>query len=82
MRGQDKERFDAVVVASGHQGVPLHPPFAPDFAGQYLHSHQYRVPEPFKGQRVLVVGIGNSACDIAADVRRPAQSLELRVSAR
>jgi cation diffusion facilitator CzcD-associated flavoprotein CzcO len=74
VRGQDKERFDAVVVASGHQGVPLHPPFAKDFSGQYLHSHQYRVPEPFKGQRVLVVGIGNSACDIAADVCTQAQS--------
>ena len=74
VRGQDKERFDAVVVASGHQGVPLHPPFAQDFAGQYLHSHQYRVPEPFKGQRVLVVGIGNSACDIAADVCTQAQA--------
>lgn len=49
------ERFDAVVVASGHQGVPSHPPFAKDFTGQYLHSHGYREPEPFKGQHVLVV---------------------------
>jgi len=60
--------FDAVVVASGHQGVPRHPPFAQDFAGRYLHAHQYRVPEPFKNQNVLVVGVGNSACDIASDI--------------
>lgn len=60
--------FDAVVVASGHQGVPRHPPFAQDFAGDYLHSHRYRVPDPFKGKNVLVVGVGNSACDIAADI--------------
>lgn len=60
--------FDAVVVASGHQGVPKHPPFARDFGGEYLHSHAYRVPEPFRGKRVLVVGAGNSACDIAADI--------------
>src|SRR5262249_809907 len=32
-----------------------------------IHSHYYRTPEPFTGKRVLVVGIGNSACDIAAD---------------
>jgi hypothetical protein len=63
-----EERFDSVVVASGHQGVPSHPPFAQDFTGQYLHSHSYRVPEPFKGKHVLVVGAGNSACDIAADI--------------
>jgi dimethylaniline monooxygenase (N-oxide forming) len=63
-----RERFNAVVVASGHQGVPSHPPFAKDFTGEYLHSHSYRVPEPFKGKDVLVVGAGNSACDIASDI--------------
>ena len=60
--------FDLAVVASGHQGTPKHPPFAGDFGGTYLHSHAYREPEPFRGQRVLVVGVGNSACDIAADI--------------
>ena len=62
------ETFDIVVVGSGHQGVPKHPPFAKDFKGEYLHSHTYRTPEPFRGKRVLVVGVGNSACDIAADI--------------
>ena len=62
------QHFDAVVVASGHQGVPSHPPFAKDFTGEYLHSHAYRVPEPFIGKHVLVVGVGNSACDIASDI--------------
>lgn len=64
----ETETVDAVVVASGHQGVPKHPPFAGDFAGTYLHAHAYRTPEPFRGQDVLVVGVGNSACDIAADI--------------
>ena len=63
-----REPFDAVVVATGHQGVPSHPPFAGEFTGEYLHSHSYRVPEPFKGKEVLVVGAGNSACDIASDI--------------
>ena len=62
------EGFDAVVVASGHQGVPKHPPFAGEFAGEYLHAHAYRTPERFRGKDVLVVGVGNSACDIAADI--------------
>jgi dimethylaniline monooxygenase (N-oxide forming) len=60
--------FDAVVVATGHQGVPSHPPFAKEFTGEYLHSHSYRLPESFKGKEVLVVGAGNSACDIASDI--------------
>ena len=68
LANETHERFNAVVVASGHQGVPSHPPFAKDFTAEYLHSHSYRVPEPFKGKEVLVVGAGNSACDIASDI--------------
>lgn len=66
--GGAAERFDGVVVATGHQGSPSHPPFAAKFAGEYLHSHAYRVPEPFRGKRVAVIGAGNSAVDIAADI--------------
>ena len=62
------EIFDAVVVASGHQGTPTHPAWKDEFTGNYLHSHTYRVPEPFRDQRVLVVGMGNSAVDIASDI--------------
>ena len=68
LEGGGSEDFDAVVVASGHQGVPTHPAWKDDFTGQYLHSHSYRVPEPFRDQRVLVVGMGNSAVDIASDI--------------
>ncbi len=60
--------FDAVVVGTGHQGSPAHPDWRKDFQGEYLHAHSYRVPEPFRGKRVLVVGVGNSAVDIAADI--------------
>jgi hypothetical protein len=60
--------FDAVVVASGHLSKPLHVERLKGFAGQYLHSHDYKEPEPFVGKRVCVVGIGNSACDIASDL--------------
>ena len=60
--------FDAVVVGSGHQGTPTHPAWKDDFKGEYLHSHSYRIPEPFRGKRVLVVGMGNSAVDIASDI--------------
>lgn len=62
------EEFDRVVVANGHQAEPMHPPFARDFTGEYLHSVQYRTPKPFEGKDVLVVGTGNSGLDIAADV--------------
>lgn len=66
--GTEPESFDDVVVASGHQGVPAHPEWAERFEGQYLHSHAYRRPQEFEDRRVLVVGVGNSGLDIAADL--------------
>lgn len=63
------ETFDRVVVATGHLSKPLHvPEFQDGFKGEYLHSHYYREPEPFVGKRICVIGVGNSACDIASDV--------------
>lgn len=60
--------FDAVIVATGHLTRPLEVDALRAFTGTYLHAHDYREPEPFVGRRVCVVGIGNSACDIASDV--------------
>ena len=62
------ESFDAVIVASGHLTKPLEVDAFKKFNGEYLHAHHYREPEPFVGKRVCVVGIGNSACDIASDL--------------
>ncbi|HEX4109503.1 MAG TPA: NAD(P)-binding domain-containing protein [Solirubrobacteraceae bacterium] len=68
-----KLRFDALVVANGHHWDPRlpDPPFPGSFEGETLHSHHYIDPyEPLdlRGQRVLVVGIGNSAADIASEL--------------
>jgi len=68
VKGKAAEHFDAVVIGTGHQGKPLHPEWASEFKGEYLHAHNYRVPEPFRDKRVLVVGMGNSAVDIASDI--------------
>ncbi len=62
------ERFDAVIVATGHLSAPLDVPMFAAFGGEYLHSHHYREPEPYVGKRVCVIGVGNSACDIASDL--------------
>lgn len=64
--------YDAVIVASGHHWKPRQPRFPGTFSGRLLHSHEYRTPSEFKNRRVLVVGIGNSAVDIACDVSRVA----------
>ncbi len=65
--------YRAVVVANGHLWAPRQPAFAGEFGGRQIHSHHYRTAAPFEGQRVLVVGIGNSAVDIAVDLCRQAR---------
>ncbi|RFU36474.1 FAD-binding protein [Actinomadura logoneensis] len=61
--------YDAVVVANGHNWDPRWPsPAYPGaFDGVQMHAHDYRSPDVFAGKRVLVVGMGNSAMDIAVD---------------
>ncbi len=61
--------FDRVIVANGHLSVPMHvPEYRDAFAGEYLHAHDYREPAPYVGKRICVIGVGNSAVDIASDV--------------
>ncbi len=68
VEGREPELFDGVVVATGHQSVPRDPEQVKGFTGDYVHAHHYRVPEPYSGKRVLVIGPGNSGVDIAADI--------------
>ena len=71
---QDKQSGDSetksyrgVVVANGHHWDPFLPDVDGKFDGQLLHSHDYKSPEVLRDKRVLVVGGGNSGCDIAVE---------------
>ena len=59
-----------VVVATGNTRVPVRPTFDGEetFGGPILHSSEYRTGATYRGQNVLVVGFGNSACEIALDL--------------
>ena len=75
--GKRVETFDDLIVCSGHHRDPLMPEYPGTFSGRTLHSREYKRPEPFEDERVLVVGGGNSACDIAVDMSRVARSVSL-----
>ena len=50
----------------------LHPKGIQKFKGQYFHSREYKHPEGFEKKRILVIGIGNSASDIAVELCKKA----------
>ena len=64
----DEGVFDGVLVANGHLWSAHVPTVPGTFAGQQLHSSTYANVGQLEGRRVLVVGAGNSGCDIAVDV--------------
>jgi Flavin-binding monooxygenase-like len=62
--------YAGVVVANGHHWAKRYPRYPGEFSGHTLHSKDYRRPEDLEGERVLVVGAGNSGCDIAVEAAR------------
>ncbi|MET8544307.1 NAD(P)-binding domain-containing protein [Kitasatospora sp. NPDC004799] len=60
----------AVVAATGSSGHPHRPelPGLAGFEGELLHAAEYATPGPFAGRRAVVVGAGNSAAQIAAEL--------------
>ena len=69
--------FAAVVIANGHLWNPRWPSFSGHFSGIAIHSSEYHAAGPFDDKNVLVVGIGNSAVDIAVDLCKRAKSVSL-----
>lgn len=65
-------RYRALLVANGHHWDPRwpEPSFPGHFDGDVIHSHYYKNADPYKGKRVLVLGFGNSAMDIAVETSR------------
>ncbi|MCC7001221.1 MAG: NAD(P)-binding domain-containing protein [Gemmatimonadaceae bacterium] len=74
-----RDRVDGVLIASGTLHHPHRPALPGVFAGRVLHSAEYKSPSVFAGQRVLVVGCGNSGADIAVDAVHHAASVDLSV---
>jgi dimethylaniline monooxygenase (N-oxide forming) len=68
--GQTRE-YDALIVANGHHWKPRWPepafPGADTFSGVQLHAHSYLDNSIFAGKRAVILGMGNSAMDIAVE---------------
>jgi cation diffusion facilitator CzcD-associated flavoprotein CzcO len=76
--GEERPRFyRALVIANGHHHVPRTPKIPGTFTGEILHSRDYRSVKQLADKRVVVVGSGNSGCDIVVDATSVAQRIYL-----
>lgn len=77
--------YDAVVVCNGHHWSPNRPEWPGKFDGTIMHAHDYKTPfDPVNmvGRRVVVVGFGNSAVDIASELGQRSLTARLFLSTR
>ncbi|MDB9520115.1 NAD(P)-binding domain-containing protein [Roseofilum reptotaenium CS-1145] len=74
--------YKGILICNGHHWCKRFPEFQGEFKGEIIHSKDYKHPEQLRGKRVLVIGGGNSGCDIAAEAARVATKsfLSLRES--
>jgi len=73
----EKRIYKGVIVCSGHHWDKRFPNYPGEFTGEYIHSKDYKNPQQLIDKRVLVIGGGNSACDLASEAARVGRSCDL-----
>ncbi|RXG42656.1 hypothetical protein VDGE_00736 [Verticillium dahliae] len=73
------EYYRQVVFSSGSETVAMHPKIddVHKFEGQFLHGQAYKSPADFKDKNIIVLGMGNSACDTACELTEYAAKVYL-----
>lgn len=77
--------YSHVVIANGHHWSPNIPDIPGEFSGTEMHARDYRTPfDPLdlRGKTIVVVGLGNTAVDIASELGQRSLGTRLIVSAR
>jgi hypothetical protein len=73
----EQRNYKGVVVCNGHHWDKRMPSYPGRFTGTLIHAKDYKEPGQLRGKRVLVIGGGNSGCDIACESARVGASCDL-----
>ncbi len=71
--------YTGVLVCNGHHWDKRLPAFEGHFSGEIIHSKDYRHPDQLRGKRIVVIGAGNSACDLASEAARVGKAAYLSI---
>lgn len=69
--------YKGVLICNGHHWDKRFPSYHGEFTGEYIHSKDFKSPEQLAGKRVLVIGGGNSACDVVSEAARVSETAHL-----
>lgn len=71
-QGQSHNKiYDYLMVSNGHHWMPKYPQYEGEFRGKWMHSHDFKgVHDDWRGKKILVIGAGNSGCDVAVESAR------------
>lgn len=68
---KNKNTYDYLMVCNGHHWMPKYPTYEGEFTGTWMHSHDFkRVTDDWRDKKILVIGAGNSACDVVVESAR------------
>lgn len=79
LAGGEKRVYKGIIVCNGHHWDKRYPDYTGSFTGEYIHSKDYKHPQQLANKRVLVIGGGNSACDLAAEAARVGRSCDISI---
>lgn len=71
----ETRRYAGLIICNGHLWKPRYPDYPGTFSGETLHTKFYKTPDVLRGKRVLVVGAGNSGCDLAVEAVHHAEKV-------
>ncbi|GAA3234498.1 flavin-containing monooxygenase [Actinocorallia longicatena] len=77
--GETTHRHAGVLLANGTLSEPNRPELPGSFDGDVIHTSAYKRAAQLAGRRVLIVGAGNSGCDIAVDAVHHAEAVDISV---
>lgn len=70
--------YEYLMVSNGHHWMPKYPKYEGEFTGTWMHSHDFKgVTDEWRGKKILIIGAGNSGCDVAVESARVSKDVFL-----
>lgn len=77
LANRERRVYKGVLVCNGHHWDKRFPTYPGKFTGEFIHAKDFKSPEQLAGKRVLVIGGGNSGCDIVCEAARVSEAAHI-----